>query len=244
MRDAGEEAVVERPLHLVGVARVAGGEEHPPVPLDGADRRARLGVGAVGRQLVRVAERLVGVARADPAGEVRLARRPCRPTAAPARRAARASPRLERDVGDAGREVEHAHRVPGRSRSPRAPARGPGSRLGRSGASGRVPRPRGVDEVAGQLEVAAASPVSPVQLDERGLDLGVAAVRRRAARARRRSTTWSAKRRATPSRRSSPRAAACATAGLDQVPEAVELVVPRAGSANALARPDDLVVAC
>ena len=70
--DRGGEAVVEHALHVVGVLRVAGGEQQPPAPVEAGDRRAGLVVRAVGRQLEPVAEPLVLVPRAVPAGQVRL----------------------------------------------------------------------------------------------------------------------------------------------------------------------------
>jgi hypothetical protein len=57
--DRGGEAVVEDPLHMVGVPGVAGGEQQAPAPLEAGDRGARLVVGAVWRQLEPIAERLV-----------------------------------------------------------------------------------------------------------------------------------------------------------------------------------------
>jgi hypothetical protein len=57
-----EEPVVERPLDQVGEAALAGHEQQPPVPHDARDRGAGLAVGAVGRQLVGIADRLVVVA--------------------------------------------------------------------------------------------------------------------------------------------------------------------------------------
>ena len=64
--------VVQRAFHLVGVPRLAGGQQHPPVPLEARDRGAGLAVRPVGRQLVRVAERLVAVPGALRAGHVGL----------------------------------------------------------------------------------------------------------------------------------------------------------------------------
>ena len=54
----------------VGVGRVAGREQQPPGEHDRGDRGARLGVRLVGRQLVRIAERLVAVAAPETAGQV------------------------------------------------------------------------------------------------------------------------------------------------------------------------------
>ena len=109
-REAGEEAVVERALEQVGVARLARGEQHPPVPLHRGDRRARLAVAAVGRQLVGVAERLVAVVGAEAAGQVGLAAGHVGPPALH-RREQLGLARLEVEVDDAGREVERPHAV-------------------------------------------------------------------------------------------------------------------------------------
>ena len=70
-RDAREHGVVVRALDQVGKTALAGGEQQPPGEHDAADRRAGLGVGAVGRQLERLAECLVAMPGAEAAGEVR-----------------------------------------------------------------------------------------------------------------------------------------------------------------------------
>ena len=90
-RKPREEAVVERSLEEVGEAALARDEQHAPVPHDAADRRAGLAVGAVGRQLVGIADRLAVVTRADPAGQVGLRRGQVVPLAGASTRAA---PRL------------------------------------------------------------------------------------------------------------------------------------------------------
>ena len=73
-RHAGEEAVVQRPLDQIGEPRLARDQQEPPTPHDAGDRGAGLAVGDVRRQLVRVADRLAGMARAHAAGQVGLAR--------------------------------------------------------------------------------------------------------------------------------------------------------------------------
>ena len=60
-RDRGPEAVVQHAFHQVGVLAVAGGEQQPPAPVEARDRGAGLVVGAIGRELVGVTERLTGV---------------------------------------------------------------------------------------------------------------------------------------------------------------------------------------
>ena len=67
-------------------------------------------VGAIGRQLVGIAERLVVVARADPAGQVGLRRGQVVPLPQH-RREQRVVSGLGVEVGDAGRQVEGADGV-------------------------------------------------------------------------------------------------------------------------------------
>ena len=109
-REAGEEPVVQGALEHVGEPALAGHEQHPPVPHDARDRRARLAVGAVRRQLVGVADRLAEMARADAAREVRLRRRGVVPL-----REHRVEQLLVAglgvEIGHAGGEVQGAHRV-------------------------------------------------------------------------------------------------------------------------------------
>ena len=110
-RDPREEAVVEHPLDGIGVQRLTGGEEHPPSPLDAADRRTGFGVRAVRGQLVLVAERLALPTRTETAGDVGL-RRP-HVLELPFQRVEQVGVAgLEGDVGRSGREVDRAHRVP------------------------------------------------------------------------------------------------------------------------------------
>ena len=68
---ARQDAVVDGPLDEVRAGRVAGRQQQPPGEHHARDRRAGLRVGQVRRQLVRVAERLVVVAAAETAGQVR-----------------------------------------------------------------------------------------------------------------------------------------------------------------------------
>ena len=73
-RDAGNQAVEERPLHHVDVLGVAVQQEQPVVPVVHADRGAGLVVGGQVRQLVVAAERLADARGADAAGDVELLR--------------------------------------------------------------------------------------------------------------------------------------------------------------------------
>ena len=109
-REAREEAVVERPLEQVGEAALARHEQQPPVPHDAGDGRAGLAVGAVGRQLVGIADRLVVVARADPAGQVGLRRGQVVPLPQH-RREQRLVSGLGVEIGDSGGEVERTDGV-------------------------------------------------------------------------------------------------------------------------------------
>ena len=169
-RQPGQEAVVERALDQVGVARLAGDHEHPPAEHHRPDRGARLAVAALVGQLVRVAERLVGVVRPDAAGDVRLGRDHLVPEPV-GRRAEGLVAVLDVEVGHAGEEVDLSHRVP----------------LDRGGLTDRgvvlevvgaeavaaeqlVPAP--VDEAARGVEVALLARLA-VELDQGRLDLGV-----------------------------------------------------------------------
>ena len=141
-RDAAQKAVVQRPLDQVGEAGLARRQQHPPVPHDAGDGRARLAVRAFVRQLVRPAERLAVVARADAAGEVQLVVDEVLPLAVQ---------RLEQRLRRRSRGTRRRRRRPGtargrrgpRPRSPRAPARGPGSTAAPPiGLGPSSPRPR------------------------------------------------------------------------------------------------------
>ena len=72
--DAREHPVEDRSLEDVRVRGIAGGEQETPGQHDARDGGARFGVGTVGRQFERVAERLVAVAAADAAGQVAAGR--------------------------------------------------------------------------------------------------------------------------------------------------------------------------
>ena len=136
--------------------------------MDAGDRRTRLGVRAVGRQLVPVTERLLGVPRADSAGQVCLGGHHVVPPA-DRRLQQRVVAGLEVDIDDARLEVERPHGV---------------THVSVRVAYGQVvlevsaaPAPdfslaTFVDELPGQFEVAAFAG-EPVELDECGLDLGV-----------------------------------------------------------------------
>src|SRR5205823_4908338 len=85
-------------------------EQHAPVPHDAGDRRAGLAVGAVGWQLVRLANRLAVMAGADAAGQVDLPGGEVLPLMEH-RSEERLVSGLGVDVGDAGIEVEGTHRM-------------------------------------------------------------------------------------------------------------------------------------
>ncbi len=122
------------------------------------DRRAGLGVRALGGQLVPVADRLVGVPAARARRSGRAWSRPCRPTAAPARPAAsvRRSPGGRRSRRPRGRPSGRRARSP---TAARGTARGPGStHPGRS--SGRDSRGRVARRTARPGSGRRASPVS------------------------------------------------------------------------------------
>src|SRR5450756_1957338 len=169
-QDGTREAVVEHPLHEVGVLALAGREQQPPGPLEARYRRARLVVGAIGRQLMGIAERLAEVPRPVAAGDGGLGRdhvRPARDGRGEERRVAG----LDRDVDDAGLQVEGPHGMAGDA------GQLPDGQviLQIARAETRVARetvPALFDELAGQPEVLRAARLA-VQLDEGGLDEGV-----------------------------------------------------------------------
>ena len=114
-RDAAQEAVVERAFEHVGVARIARCQEHAPVPHHPRDGGAGLAVALVAGQLVGIAERLAGVARAVPADEVHLLGRRAVPE--PLLRVhQRLFAGLDVGIGDAGGQVELADGVAGHFR--------------------------------------------------------------------------------------------------------------------------------
>jgi hypothetical protein len=169
-REARQEAVVERPLEQVGEAALARHEEQPPVPHDVGDRCAGLAVGAVRRQLIRLANRLAVMARADSAGQVRLGRDDVVPLVENRRQQLLVAA-LRVEIRNPRGEVERAHGVAAHSAGP---ANGLGVLVVREiEAAARehpVTAPRG--ERLRQLEVAPAARV-PVELDEGDLDLGM-----------------------------------------------------------------------
>ena len=59
---AAEKAVVERALEQIGVAGVAGDQQHAPVPENGGDRGAALAVTGIGGQLIGIADGFTVVA--------------------------------------------------------------------------------------------------------------------------------------------------------------------------------------
>ena len=169
-RDPGEEAVVQRSLEEVGEAALARDEQHPPVPHDAGDRRARFAVGAVGRQLVPIADRLTMVARADATGQIGLRRGQVVPLEEH-RGEQRLVARLGVDVGDPGCEIERAHGVS--DDRPRVANRLSVLVVVEVETAVRehaVSPPRG--QRVGQLQVALPARLA-VQLDKRELDLGM-----------------------------------------------------------------------
>ena len=215
---------------------VALGEQQPPAEHDRCHARAGLGVGAIGRQLPVVAERLVLVVRALPAGDVRAARDRVVPLAREGVEQLVVAG-LDGDVDGAGREVVGAHGVAAQH-------------------LGVAHRHVVLVVRAAALDVGERAVAAPV--DEEPRLLRCSAARRSRGRARRgrprsrrarrprsmpsspkTSHTRSAARRAMPSRPSSasgPRALP-RDRRLEQVPEAVELVPPlEVGPARAAGR--------
>ena len=182
---------------------------------------ARLRVGAVGRQLVVLAERLVGVPRAHAAGQVRAAGDRPLPLALD-RPQQLGVAGLDRDVDRAARQVEGPHGVAaerlgladrhvvlevrrGRARCRPAPA-ARGARRTAAPAPGSAPR---------------RSPGTARPAPSRSPDARIPRLAGPNA-----SQTWSAARRDTSMKRSSPTRAQARDRGLDQVAVAVELVAP------------------
>ena len=165
--DRGREAVVEHALHVVGVLRVAGGEQQPPAPLEAGDGGAGLVVGAVraAARTGRRSPRQRAGTRCRRSG--RSWRPPCRPSGAPRTRAAR------------GRRSRRRHRSrppPGTARGPRARPRCPLPHrqvvlqvaAAQAGVPGQAVAAL-VDELAGQVEVGGGAGLA-VELGQRGLD--------------------------------------------------------------------------
>src|SRR5262249_49626791 len=71
-RHAGEDGIVEGPVDEIGEATLARREQHSPAPQDAGDRGTGLVVGEIVGELVRLAERLAQVARAEPHGPLHL----------------------------------------------------------------------------------------------------------------------------------------------------------------------------
>ena len=166
-----EDVVEQRALDQVRVLVLAGGQQEPPAQHDRRDARAGLRVGAVGRQLEVIAERLVLVMRADSAGDVRTAGHAVRPLPANRRLPARVTG-LGRDVSAPDGEVEARTASP-RMTVARGPACRPGSTPGR-----RMPAQgtgsAALHEQAGEFKVAVV-PGRAGQLRERHLDFRMTA---------------------------------------------------------------------
>jgi hypothetical protein len=167
-REPRKETVVEGPLEQVGEPALPGDQQQPPVPHDARYGGAGLAVGAIGWQLVRLADRLVVVARADPSREIRLRRDEVVPLREH-RRQQRSVARLRVEVGHPRGEVEGAHGVShDRARFPHGldvlvigKVEAPAGEEAKAAAAGELVR---------ELEVAAIGGLA-VQLDERDLDL-------------------------------------------------------------------------
>jgi hypothetical protein len=161
---------VQRALHLVGVAAAAGGQQQPPVPVEAGDRRAGLAVRTIRRQLERIPEGLVAMARPVRAGYVGLLRDGALPQPLHRLQQRRVAG-LEVDVGHAGRQVELAHGVPDRLCGL------PHGQVVLQVARPEAARPQQtvstpLDHARREREVAVIAGM-PVQLDERRLDLGM-----------------------------------------------------------------------
>ncbi len=172
---ADREGVEQHPFDDVEHVRPPGREEQPPSPLHGADRRAGLRVRAFRGQLVPVADGLVGVAAAEAPGEVQLRGDHVVPQRLDVREQ-RGVPEFDGDVGGSGRQVHHPHGVAG-DRVQRAQRHLVLEVRGREDGGLQPARAAAFDEQLGLPQVRAL-PGLPVQLDERHLHLGVAAVQR------------------------------------------------------------------
>ena len=152
---------------MVGVPGVAGRKQQPPAPVEARDRRARLVVGPVRRQLEPVAEPLVGVPGSVAAGEVGLRGEHVLPAAYRGFQQLTVAG-LGCHVGYPGFQVQRAHHVS--HLGTRRPDRHVVLQVAaaHAGIPGQSAAPL-VDELPGEREVIAV-PGLPVQLDKRGLD--------------------------------------------------------------------------
>ncbi len=169
-RHARKDGVVQGALVVVGEARLAGREQQPERQHAARDRRAGLGVGPVGRQLVGVAEGLVAVPGPERAGQVGARRQHVVEAPQDGGQERRVAG-LDGDVDRPAVEVQLADGVPGHGRrrpdrSVVLPVDGAEAVL----AEQAVTAP--VELVDGQVEPAPLAGQA-VQLDERHLDLGV-----------------------------------------------------------------------
>ena len=145
--------------------------QQPPGEHHAADGGAGLGIGAIGWQLERVAERFAVMASPQRTREVRARGDHVIPAPNHGVQQRRIAG-LRRHVHRAAVEVHLAHRVAGHRRSVThgqviLPV------LAAEASASQQPVPALVDEMAGQLQVHGV-PGLPVQLHERHLDLGVA----------------------------------------------------------------------
>ena len=200
----------------VGVCRVAGGEQQSPRQHDARDRGARFRVRTVGRQLERVAERLVAVAAADAAGEVAPRRDHVAPSAED-RIEQLVVAELNSHVDGARVEIQLADgmtgdRRCGADRRMVLPVRGAETTLAEE------PVATALEQMGREPEPALLAG-DPIQLDERHLDPGWPSMPRRSLPGPSAASTWAATRVAIASNRSSPSARCQATAAWMRCPK-------------------------
>ncbi len=109
-RDAADHAVIERPLHHVGIARIAVELQHAMRPEDESDCRACLGIGSLIGQVIVESEAFVGARRTDAARQVHPPQRYILPKAL-ARGQELGITRLARQIRHGAIEVHRAHGV-------------------------------------------------------------------------------------------------------------------------------------
>ena len=238
MRRRGGDHVEERALDEVAVARQSLGEQQPPAEHDRRDRRAGLGVGAIRRQFEVVAERLVLVVRALAAGHVGAARDSVLPLSCEGGEQLVVSP-LDGDVDGTGREVVGAHGVAAQDvgLAHRHVVLVVGAAVldvGERAAAAALDEERGLPPVAVVARDAR-------QLDEGGLDLGVAAEGLVAVLAEHLADEVGGATGHLEQSVVGTRPGACPRdGGLEEVPEAVELVPPlQVGPARRLPGPSE-----
>src|SRR5579875_2228255 len=178
--DTAGDRVPKGPLHGLGIARLAGGQQEAPVPLEAGDGGARLGVRPVVGQLVGVADGLVPVPGPLPARHVGLGAVQVFPDGL-GRLEQLVVPRLDGHVHHSRLQVQLAHGMAGCL--PAVAYRLVVQEVGQREAA--VPQPAGCRQrdpgPAPQLNLAPSQlqrpgvPTDAVVLDEGGLHLRVAA---------------------------------------------------------------------